>query len=202
MSARGAVLGVVGAVVGFLMPPGNVYGAVALGAAGYGAGAGLDAADDQVNYAKKNQELQAKQANEILNRASENTKSLMREAETFKGEQMSSFVRGGVDVSSQSSLLALENANAQYKRQAYLEERDARLTANRIKAQAQIGVDAAKSARTAAQIGAVTSVLGTAAGMYSNRVSTPNTTGGGGGQAYTSPHVSNQGGRYYSNASY
>lgn len=183
MSARGAIFGVVGAVVGFLLPPGNVYGAVALGAAGYGAGAAMDAADEQVEFAKKNQELQAQAANETLQRASENTKSIMREAETFKGEQMSSFVAGGVDISSQSSLIALENANAQFKRQAYLEERDASLTAQRINAQAQINTDAAKSARQATQIQAGVSVLGAAANVYGNRVGggNPSTSGGNGG---------------------
>lgn len=179
MSAKGAALGVVGAVVGFMLPPGNVAGAVALGAAGYGAGANLDAADEQVAAAKKNQALQNSQANEIQQRASENTQTIMREAETFKGEQVSSMVRGGVDIASQSSLVALENTHANFKRQAYLEERDASLTANRIRAQAQINTDMAKKGREAAQIGAVTSVLGTAASMYSNKVSSPSTTGGG-----------------------
>jgi hypothetical protein len=172
MSVRAAALGVVGAVVGFLLPPGNVAGAVALGAAGYQAGANLDAADKSVAAAQRNQELQNQQANEVMQRADENTKAIMSDAEVFKGNQESAIVKGGVDVSSSSSLVALENAHANFVHQAYNESKDASLTAARIRAQAQNDVDATKAGRQAAQIGAATSVLGAAASVYSNKVST------------------------------
>jgi hypothetical protein len=191
MSARSIGLGVVGAVVGFLLPPGNVAGAVALGAAGFQAGAEMDSADESVKAQKLNRALQSQQANETLQRASENTKAIMREAEGFRGQQVSGMVRGGVDISSESSLVALESADANFKRQAFLEERDASLTAQRIRAQAQINVDYAKKAREAAQIGAVTSVIGTAAGVYANGVKAP-TTGGGGSSNYNGTRMGGQ----------
>lgn len=193
MSARAVGLGVVGAVVGFLLPPGNVAGAVALGAAGYQAGASLDAADKSVAAAQRNQELQNQQANEIQQRASENTKAIMSDAETFKGTQESAIVKGGVDISSTSSLVALENAHANFVRQAYNEEKDASLTASRLRAQAQNDVDAVKAGRQAAQIGAVTSVLGTGASLYANKISSPS---GGGGAAKSGGNYGSAGGSY------
>lgn len=180
MSGKSVGLGVVGAVVGFMLPPGNVAGAVALGAAGFSAGAEMDAADAGVKAAKQNRALANQQANETLQRASENTKAIMREAESFRGQQVSSTVKGGVDVGSTSSLVALESSNANFKRQAFLEERDASLTAQRINAQAQINVDAAKAGRQATQIGAVTSVVGAGASVYANSTKSPKAPSGGG----------------------
>lgn len=197
MSAKGAVLGVVGAVVGFLLPPGNVAGAVALGAAGYGAGAQMDAADKQVEAAKRNQEIQNAQANEIALRASENTKIIMQEAEVFKGDQVGAMVRGGVDIASQSSLVAMENSHAQYKRQAYLEERDANMRATAMRQQAQINVDAAKSMRTATQISAITGMVSAGAGAYANRVGGGSPSPSGGGSSYSGTAL---GGGSYMNA--
>lgn len=197
MSARSIGFGVVGAVVGFLIPPGNVAGAVALGSAGFAAGQQMDAADQSVADAKKNQALMNMSANETLERASENTKAIMREAETFHGQQVSAMVKGGVDVSSQSSLVAMENAHANFKRQAYLEDRDANLTAQRMRAQAQINTDYAKKAREATQIGAAVSVIGAGASAYSNRVSAPKVGGGGGSTGYSGTSM---GGGSYMNA--
>lgn len=174
MSVKGAILGTVGAVGGFFI--GGPAGAIALGSAGYGAGAALDGADKSVDAAIRNQQLADQQANEIANRASDNTKAIMSDAEVQKGSAESGLVRGGVDVSSASALVALENIHANAQRDAYLQERDANLQGAAIKARAQNEADAARAGRTATQIGAVTSILGAGASVYANSFKSPGST--------------------------
>jgi hypothetical protein len=164
MSVRGAIIGTVGAVAGFFV--GGPAGAAALGAAGYQAGASMDGADKEVEAAKKNQEAANAQVDELTRRAQENTAAIMRDAEVFKGDQMSATVRGGVDVSSTSSLVAMENSHAKFKREAFNQERDARLEGARIRQEAQNDVDAAKRAREATQISSITNVLQAGATAY------------------------------------
>lgn len=176
MSGKQVAAGVGGAAVGFLI--GGPVGAVALGSAGFSAAAAVDGADKMVDAAKENQNLANGQANELDRRAKDNYDATMRDADVFKGEQIGATVRGGVDVSSTSSLVAMENAHADFVRTAYNAQRDANLEATRIRAQAQNEVDAAKKQREATQISSAIGVLSAGAQVYANSYTSKAADGG------------------------
>lgn len=61
--------------------------------------------------AQREADVKEAQANELLERFQINRKIMLRQSEEVKGAQRGAFAKGGVDVSSGSTLLALEETN-------------------------------------------------------------------------------------------
>ena len=186
MSGRAGIGALAGAGVGFMI--GGPLGAVALGSAGMSAGAGMDAAKEAEELAKRNRNLTNEQALEVIRQSKLAAKNILKEGREMTGTQASAYAAGGVDVGSASALLAMEHTASQYKRDAYETVRAANWNTDAMRRKAQAEVDAAKAGRRAAIIGGIAQV-GFAAvqtGMMAPKGSSHVAPGGGGGPAGSS----------------
>lgn len=175
---------VVGGAAGFAI--GGPLGAVALGSAGFSAGAGMEAAEKGVEGAKKQRALARAQAAEILRKAKVNQKVKREEAIKFEGAQVTAFAAGNVAVTSESSLLVLEEAAANFKREIGEINKTAQFNARQVIQGGEALVDQAKANKRAATIGGIAGIASSAAtiGMLSS--GSPGGGGGGGSSGPTS----------------
>lgn len=167
MGGKSGIGGLVGIGVGFAL--GGPLGALALGAAGFGAGGQLDAAAAAEDLARRNKNLSKEQAAEVIRQSKIQAEGALAQGREVTGSQASSYAAGGVDVGSGSALLVMENTAAQFKTDAYDIMRAGIMEGRVINARAQAQLDQAKAGKRAATIGAIASIAGTAAqvGMLS-----------------------------------
>lgn len=186
-SSTGILIGAVGGVAGFFI--GGPVGAVAGAAAGYSAGAQMDGAQALTDEARRQRELNNKQAAEILDRAAINIEVKRKESDQLKGSQKAAFAKAGVDVSSQSTLVVLEHTAAEYKRDVDNTMREAIWNANAVIQEGEMGLSRAKKQQQAVEVGALGQAAMSMASIYSKSPSTtPKSTStlGSGGDSYFS----------------
>lgn len=152
MGSKGGAGAVLGGALGIIGGPAGIALGASLGAQ---LGSTLDSAEAAEDLARRNKQLSAQQAKEVLRQAKIQANGLMREGREFTGNQASAFAAGGVDVGSQSALVVMENTAAQYKRDAYETVRTAATQGKIINRRASARLDAAKSGKRAAIIGSI-----------------------------------------------
>lgn len=83
---------------------------------------------------RRRQQAAEMQARETIERAKFNVETVRREGEALTGEQVSSFARAGVDISSGSPLLVLAEAKANAEREIFNIQREAEFEAQVLRA--------------------------------------------------------------------
>jgi hypothetical protein len=134
--------------------------------AGIGAAGAIIAAEDEAEMLEYDAELKRMQADEIMKRAERNKEAAKKRGQKLIAEQSAAFAKGGVDVSSKTSITVMEDTAA-----SIIDELEdisivAGFEAMQIRTGADIADLAAENTRTAGLIQAAGSLFGGATDYY------------------------------------
>ena len=114
----------------------------------------LDASRARADQARQEAQARRSQAEELLRRGDVSLKNIQLEGEQFLSSQQASFVRGGVDISSTTSLSVLEETQRQLSEQFIQTQREVSFNINSILEGASSLDDSAKRIEDAATVNA------------------------------------------------